>query len=139
MAEVVFLDTNGWIALLNACDQLHSAADTCWQELGRRGSRIIVTEWVIAEAGNGLARSRARSQFPEAVARIKGSPYAEIVRISEDRFERALALYAARPDKTWGLVDCASFEVMAEFDIVQAFTNDRHFQQAGYRCLLPIP
>ena len=51
--------------------------------------------------------------------------------------ERALKLYAERADKAWGLVDCASFIVMSEQRISEAFTTDRHFEQAGFRCLLP--
>lgn len=32
---------------------------------------------------------------------------------------------------------CASFLVMEDNGISQAFTNDRHFEQAGFRNLLP--
>jgi hypothetical protein len=42
MSREVFLDTNGWFALLNSADALHADA-------GR------LTDWVIAESGNGLA------------------------------------------------------------------------------------
>ncbi len=34
------------------------------------------------------------------------------------------------------LVDCASFIVMADATITEAIASDRHFEQAGYRCLL---
>jgi hypothetical protein len=50
----------------------------------------------------------------------------------------ALELYSKRSDKTWGLVDCASFVVMEKEGIDEAFTNDRHFVQAGLSCLLPL-
>jgi len=33
--NTVFLDTNGWLALLNASDQLHSQADAVWRDLGQ--------------------------------------------------------------------------------------------------------
>jgi hypothetical protein len=49
---------------------------------------------------------------------------------------RALERYAGSTDKTWGLVDCASFEVMADNGSCEAFTHDRHFAQAGFRRLL---
>ena len=42
-----------------------------------------------------------------------------------------------RPDKTWGLVDCSSFLVMQDEGIADAFPTDRHFEQAGFNCLLP--
>jgi predicted nucleic acid-binding protein len=48
----------------------------------------------------------------------------------------ALLNASDREDKDWGLVDCASFAVMQDLGITEAFTDDRHFQQAGFRRLL---
>jgi uncharacterized protein len=137
-AKKAFLDTNGWVALLNSSDTLHSIASTAWQDLRRQGCSIVLTDWVIAETGNGLARTSARSRFADAVELIRSSPHARIISISERLFLEALDLYTKRPDKTWGLVDCASFIVMEEEGINEAFTNDRHFVQAGLTCLLPL-
>lgn len=54
-------------------------------------------------------------------------------------FGRAVALYAARQDKGWGLTDCLSFLVMWDQQIADALTTDRHFQQAGFRALMLEP
>jgi hypothetical protein len=136
--SAVFLDTNGWIALLNASDTLHATADAMWKSLGRRGASILLTDWVVAETGNGLARSGVRSRFVEAAELIRTSPRARVLFITSTVFERSLALYASRPDKTWGLIDCASFVVMEDEGVTEAFTNDRHYEQAGFRALLPV-
>lgn len=50
--------------------------------------------------------------------------------------ESALHLYRDRSDKAWGLVDCVSFFLMQELGLTEAFTADRHFEQAGYVRLL---
>jgi predicted nucleic acid-binding protein len=134
----VFLDTNGWIALLNSSDALHAAASSVWSDLLRRGSTILLTDWIIAETGNGLARTNARTRFPRAVTLIRESPRARLIPVSESLFQAALDLYGSRPDKTWGLVDCASFLAMQEHRIAEVVTNDRHFKQAGFECLLPL-
>jgi uncharacterized protein len=134
----VFLDTNGWLALLNSADALHSAASARWSDLVREGSSFLLTDWIVAETGNGLARTRARERFPEAVKLIRASSSAELVQVESILFGRSLDLYRDRPDKTWGLVDCASFLVMQDRGVIEAFTNDRHFEQAGFKCLLPI-
>ncbi len=136
-ANVVFLDTNGWLALLNASDALHPVAEATWLRLLAKGATVIVTDWVVAETGNGLARTRARSRFAEAVEMVSSSSRARLIQVSDRHFERALQLYASRPDKTWGLVDCASFVVMEDEGVTEAFTNDRHFEQAGFEPLLP--
>jgi hypothetical protein len=65
------------------------------------------------------------------------SPSSRLVRVDEGLFQRALELYGQVTDKTWGLVDCASFVVMRDQEIVDALTSDRHFEQAGFHCLLP--
>jgi uncharacterized protein len=137
--NTVFLDTNGWLALMNASDQLHHRADAVWQDLGRRGHSIVLTDWIIAETGNGLARTRARARFSQVIDGVLKDPRCRVVFISAGLLRRALDLYLARADKQWSLVDCASFVVMADENIVEALTNDRHFDQAGFRPLLPVP
>jgi uncharacterized protein len=138
VARQVFLDTNGWIALLNSSDALHSAVSETWTALLDQGYSIFLTDWIIAETGNGLARTSARSQFLSSVNVLRSSPRCKLVPISAQFVQRTLDLYASRPDKTWGLVDCASFLVMWDEGIHEALTNDRHFEQAGFKCLLPI-
>jgi uncharacterized protein len=136
--DAVFLDSNGWVALLNKRDSLNVKADAVFLELGRARRPIVLTDWVLAETGNGLARTPARALFAEAAQKFLRSPQARVISISPVFMRRALTLYAERSDKTWGLVDCASFVVMAEHGITEAFTTDRHFEQAGFRCLLPM-
>ena len=138
MAGNVFLDTSGWIALLNATEQFHQRANDVWLELGRRRYRIVLTDWIIAETGNGLARSSARTRFADAIERIWNNPQVGIIVVDEALIARAIDRYRRYTDKTWGLVDCASFIVMQEQGITEAFTSDRDFEQAGFGCLLSV-
>jgi hypothetical protein len=138
MPRSVFLDTSGWIALLNAREELHATAVRRWRELGREGCRLVLTEWVLAETGNGLARTPARIPFAKAARQVLISPNVQVVPVTTSLVRRALDLYASRSDKSWGLVDCASFVIMADQGIAEAFTTDRHFEQAGFTCLLPL-
>lgn len=134
----IFLDSNGWVALLNSRDPLHSRADALSRHLGQTGCPIFLTDWIVAETGNGLARTPARTLLSESFARFQRCPQFCIVTVSPELRTRALALYSERSDKTWGLVDCASFVVMADAGITEAFTTDRHFEQADFKCLLPV-
>lgn len=63
-------------------------------------------------------------------------PNVEIVPLSNEQFEAALIMYAQRQDKTWGLIDCASFLVMQQRRITEALAYDDHFRQAGFIPLL---
>jgi predicted nucleic acid-binding protein len=136
MASSVFLDTHGWLTLLNANETRHQKNLELWLDLMRQGRAVVLTDWVIAETGNGLARSRAKNRFVEVVQQMLVAPSVEIVAVDRDLLQRALNGYAKFADKSWGLVDCASFVVMEDRGMVEAFTSDIDFQQAGFRCLL---
>ena len=97
-----------------------------------------MTDWVLAETGNGLARTPARRQLSRAVALFRSSPRSRFLFVSSSYLEKALSFYDRREDKTWGLVDCASFAVMEDLGVTEAFTDDRHFEQAGFRRLLAL-
>jgi len=133
----VFLDTSGWVALLNADDRFHGAANERMQEFASERRTLLTTDWVLAETGNGLARFPARSSFAGAVEAFRSSRNARLVRVDDTLLQRAVDLYASVDDKTWGLVDCASFIVMRDAAILEALTTDHHFTQAGFRVLLP--
>jgi uncharacterized protein len=137
-SNAVFLDTNGWLALLNEDDCLHSDATHGWKDVGRMRRPVVLTDWIIAETGNGLARTPARRRFVEVAVRMLNDSRVQVLPVTATLLERALLMYSDRPDKTWGLVDCASFVVMTDAGIEEAFTTDRHFEQAGFKCLLPV-
>ncbi|MBX6314361.1 MAG: type II toxin-antitoxin system VapC family toxin [Isosphaeraceae bacterium] len=138
MNDPVFIDTSGWIALLNRRDQDHAAASERMDEFRRARRILVMTDWVFAEAGNGLARTMARLQFVAAARSFLQSTRGRFLWIDDDLFHQALALYEQMDDKTWGLVDCASILIMQAEGMTEALTSDRHFQQAGFRCLLPL-
>ena len=57
MAGSVFLDTVGLIALLNSDDEYHKNASEVFHQIGRAGRNVVTTSLVLAEVGNGLART----------------------------------------------------------------------------------
>jgi predicted nucleic acid-binding protein len=46
------------------------------------------------------------------------------------------AVFRARPDKEWSLIDRIPFVVMAGKGLSETLTGDRHFEQAGFKPLL---
>lgn len=138
MADSVFLDTNGWLALLNATESMHQQAKSAWLHLGRRGYRVVLTDWVVAETGNGMSRTRGKRRFADELAQFRQSPNVEFVFIDNELLNSTLDFYCRHDDKSWGLVDCSSFIVMREHGISEAFSSDVHFEQAGFNRLLRI-
>ena len=138
MANSVFLDTNGWLALLNSGDTRHVQVDGTWRELIRGGARIVLTDWIVAETGNGSAKSQRKHRVMEAIQATIQNSNVELIFIADAMLQRSLEFFGQHADKSWGLVDCASFLVMRDHGITDAFTSDKHFEQAGFRCLLSL-
>lgn len=132
----VFADASYWIALLNSKDELHEKAQAISRSLGRR--RIVTSEMVLTEvlndlAGRGRSLRLAASNFVQDLSR---DPNVSIVSQSSPQFQNALVLYSGRSDKTWGLTDCSSFQIMQRGRLTRSLTYDRHFVQAGFQALL---
>ncbi len=125
--DAVFLDTSGWIASLDSDDQWHTRAVDEYGRLGSAGRPFVTTDWVIAETGNGLARVKVRQRFPDVIARFLASPNCRLIRVGEELFQQALSLYHRSDDKSWGLVDCASFVVMGREHIMDALHHRYSF------------
>ena len=60
----------------------------------------------------------------------------KVVPQTDAQFAAALTLYAQRPDKEWGITDCASFLTMQERGITEALAYNDYFYQAGFIPLL---
>ena len=132
MSEV-FADTFFFLALANPNDGAHERVLPAYEDsLGR----LVTTEYVLVEVGDGLSRKAHRSYFLDLVDLLENQPGAMVVPAAPALFRRGLALFRSRPDKDWPLTDCISFVVMRERGIDEALTADRHFEQAGMKALL---
>ncbi len=136
-SELFFLDTAYVQALLNARDQDHNAARTLFSRV-RAAREVWVTEAVLAEVGNVLARSH-RAEAAAFINRCYTTSNMRVVPVDTALFRRGLDLYRNRADKDWGLTDCISFVVMQDQELVDALTTDDHFRQNGFRVLLRGP
>lgn len=130
----LFVDTAGWVCLLNDQDPHYSAFAAFVQRVPQ-WQRLVTTNYVIAELVALFSQSRlhlSRQRLIKAINSIKINPNVEIVHIEQASDNEAWALLEARLDKGWSLVDASSFVVMKRFDITHALTTDHHFTQAGF-------
>lgn len=128
-----FADTAYFIALTNPSDEAHARAV---RETASFSGSVITTSAVLNELANHLCDPPNRVLFVEIVERLRKNQKSRVVHVDERLFASGIALYAARTDKHWSLTDCISFAVMKEFDLIDALTTDKHFQQAGFNALL---
>jgi predicted nucleic acid-binding protein len=130
---LVFLDTVGLLALWNAADQWHEAAEAAFAEINSSRASLTTTSFVLLECANAAARR----PFRQSVDRLRGRLEARglLVFPTEDDWREAWTEYRQGNTGRPGIVDQISFIVMRRLGIRQAFTNDRHFREAGFELL----
>ena len=133
MSNEIFIDTLFIVALINKRDAYHARALEFSDVLD--GQSVVITDAVLLEVGNTLARNFKREAV-EIIDSFFNSPETEIVRLTPELWAQSFALYRSYLDKEWGLVDCISFTVMRNRGITAALTFDQHFVQAGFTALM---
>jgi predicted nucleic acid-binding protein len=131
----VFADTFYWTALTNADDEAHQQAVEFSRSL--RPERTVTTEDVLDEylAYFSAARPSIRTRAGDTVAALLENSRVVIVPQSHELFLAGLELYRTRPDKGYSLTDCISMQIMHREGLTEVLTNDRHFEQEGFRAL----
>lgn len=130
----VFADTFYWVALTDPDDSLFRRALEIETEIAN--ATIVTTDEVLIEfltffSANTWMRNRA----VRTVEMLFQDPRVRIRPQRRETFERGFALYAARPDKAYSLTDCISMQTMRLEGMEAVLTNDRHFEQEGFRAL----
>jgi len=133
--QAVFADTFYWIALTNTDDLVHQQALSLSRTLGL--ARLITTEEVLDEylAYFSASRRSVREHAGTMVASLIDNRKITVIPQSHDSFMAGLKLYRARPDKGYSLTDCISMGTMTREGLTDVLTNDRHFEQEGFRAL----
>jgi uncharacterized protein len=128
----VFADTSYFIALIVPDDVCHSRAVA----LSAEPMQMVTSAWVMTELAAYLSAPVNRPLFTRTLAALRGSKLVDFIPATQELFDRAAELYAARPDKSWSLVDCMSFLIMEREQLTDALSADRHFVQAGFKAVL---
>jgi len=126
----VFLDTVGLIAVWDAADQWHDAAEPVFLKLVASARPMITTTLVLYECGNASARRPYRTTVDDLKSWLAAKGW--LVEPTPGDLDQAWANYRAGTVGAAGIVDHVSFIVMRRLGITEAFTNDRHFQAAGF-------
>lgn len=126
----VFLDTVGILAVLNHSDQWRTPALKAFESLTAARRSFITTTLVLCEAGNALARTSLRAAIADMRAELETE--GKVVSPTDDEFAQAWQFYRQGSAGAASIVDCVSFIVMRRYGLTEAFTNDQHFQAAGF-------
>ena len=78
--NIVFVDSSGWIALVNSRDSLHHQARRVYLEKLESGARLVTTTAVLLEVGNWLSPSNLRTLALDLLEKIEVSSLIEVTR-----------------------------------------------------------
>lgn len=133
--RALFADTFYWIALADPADSSHLRALALTAR--RTNSIIITTDEVLSEYLNFFAEGsdHLRRKAVFNIRCIFDNPGVRVIPQSRRSFMGGLHLYDSRPDKGYSLVDCISMQTMRIEGLTEVLTNDRHFEQEGFRAL----
>lgn len=128
----VFIDTSGFIAVLDKDNARHTEAAKTWMDILTSEEDLVTTNYVLVETC-ALVQNRlgmtAIKMFQEDVV-----PVLRIEWIDKDVHHAAMAIMLAAGRKKLSLVDCVSFETMRLLGVTTAFTLDKHFKEQGFMC-----
>jgi predicted nucleic acid-binding protein len=129
-----FADTFYWVALIHRKDANHGAVLEWSRSSGPLS--IFTTEEVLTEVLTFCSSDEGlRADAARVVRRIMAGHSVRAVPQSHESFVNGLDLYEARPDKGYSLTDCISMQIMRREGLTDVLTNDRHFEQEGFRAL----
>jgi predicted nucleic acid-binding protein len=129
----IFIDTSGFIAVLDMDDANHTGAAETWQNILTSAETLVTTNYVLVETCT-LVQNRlgmaAVKVFQEDIV-----PVLRIEWIDNTVHHAAMGIMLAAERKKLSLVDCVSLETMRLWGVTTAFTLDRHFREQGFICL----
>jgi uncharacterized protein len=131
----VFADTFYWTALTSIGDEANERAMDFSRSL--KPTTIVTTDEVLTEYLTFFsgAKPSVRVRAAENAVLLIESLFVAVVPQSRGSFLEGLVLYRARPDKGYSLTDCISMQTMRREGLTDVLTNDRHFEQEGFRAL----
>jgi predicted nucleic acid-binding protein len=129
-------DTSAWYALADGRERHHRSAVRVIARLTKgEFGRVLTTDYILDETYTLLRMRLGVGPVRALRDLLTESSNLQIVRVSERDFDHAVELMITHADTRWSLTDCASFVLMRELEIGQAFTFDRHFSEAGFQAL----
>ena len=133
---MIFVDTSAWYAVEVEDDVNHEAACKFLSKIasGKHGVSVT-TDHVLDETLTLLRSRRDLASASAFIDKIKKSKSVCIFWIDESLSEKALDIFQKSDRKSWSFTDCKSFALMRELSVLEAFTFDSHFREAGLHTL----
>ena len=125
--KLIFVDTSGIVAAMNAKDSHHEKAKAIFKKLAAERCALVVTNYVRAETHALLVNQAGREL---ALRFLEDSSWA-VEWVEPEDEKRAMEILHRFKDKDFSLTDATSFAVIERLEIKEAVSFDRHFSRYG--------
>ncbi|MBI2918303.1 MAG: type II toxin-antitoxin system VapC family toxin [Chloroflexi bacterium] len=127
-SRAVFVDSSAWCALFWPQDSNHQRAKAFWRRLLDGRYPLCTTNWTLYEAVTVLACKMRRHDLG---TQLLEQALESSALLKADEVEReAVDTFRTHGDKSWSIVDCASFHAIRRRGCQHALAFDEHFRQA---------
>lgn len=128
-----FVDTSAWIGIFDESDKYHPSAINGLNELVGGSLTLFTSDYVFDETVTLLMNRGGKQQAVRFGKWALSTENIEVVYIDNKIWQAAWEMFQSYSDKEWAFTDCTSFVLMRQYNLHQAFTFDRHFEQAGFQ------
>jgi uncharacterized protein len=135
MANEVFFDTSGFLAVIDQLDRVHQDA-VAWTRTRAGRMRPVTTEWIIGETCTLLITRKRHHVVPQFLDYIERSSALLSINPDDTLLRSAKLMMRRQADQGFSFVDCVSFCLMTERKILEALTTDALFRKAGFSPVL---
>jgi predicted nucleic acid-binding protein len=128
--KLVYLDTSGVLAFLDARDRKHEQAVEAWKLIMNDRRELVMTDYVRLECWSLVQRRLgldALADFQRSVL-----PLCRIEAIGEVGFELLARQILLSKRRQLSLVDLSSFDCMQRLRLTHALAFDQHFTEQGF-------
>jgi len=137
MTKKHLIDTSALLSMLEKRDEKHKQAKSIAEELEQDERNIpVITDYILDET---LTLLKKRVGHKEAIkfGRLvfSGKTKLKLIYLSNKIIREAFQIFTQYSDKDFSFTDCTSFLAMKYHNIAQAFTFDKHFEQAGFEVI----
>lgn len=131
---MILIDTGAWYALADQQERHHGRASALFGRLTKgEFGRMLTSDYILDETYTLLRMRLGMEPVKRLRDLLARSSSLQVLRVSDNDFDRSAELMIAHPDKRWSLTDCSSFILMRELEISDAFAFDHNFAEAGFR------
>jgi len=123
---LLFVDTWGWCAMINAKEKQHEQVKQVIN--GLLGPQILCLMKL-------RVHHRASIELHQEIEQLIAGKLLEVIYITYEIEQTTWRLFERYSDKDFSFTDCTSFVVMQLLGLSYALTNDHHFEQMEFGIL----